>query len=122
MWASEEEQEACRPQRWLVSRVQVRAHHDAAFKFHMQRRAETAGPGAEHRRKIFGFDIAATSLVFWGGTNTEHIHFMQSLRTHARQKGILKKLSGQLSGAPSPPLKGRSAGALITTPYILLYA
>ena len=41
MWASEEEQAACRPQRWLVSRVQVRAHHDAAFKFHMQRRAET---------------------------------------------------------------------------------
>ena len=24
-----------------MGRVQVRAHHDAAFKFHMQRRAET---------------------------------------------------------------------------------
>ena len=32
---------------------------------------------------------------------------------YSRQKGILKKHSGQLSGAPAPPLKGRSAGALI---------
>jgi hypothetical protein len=45
VWASEEEQAACRPQRWLVSRVQVRAHHDAAFKFHMQRRAEQQSTG-----------------------------------------------------------------------------
>ena len=49
--------------------------------------------------------------VFFWGTKTEHIY---AVITHARQKGILKKVSGQLSGAPAPPLKGRSAGALIS--------
>ena len=55
----------------------------------------------------FGFEVATTTWSFLE-QKCLCVH-----RHYSRPKGILKKHSGQLSGAPAPPLKGRSAGALI---------